>query len=465
MGSSYYPSSGSGIFTAPTGPTGPTGSTGSIGPTGYGVTGNTGPSISGLGICGDKLRTYFDNGFTYETSSPLRGATGDVAFLFGISTNGELSVYSGFSFETSSFNFRKIRGATSSSGRAEITVDLLTEDTIKIEYFNSSSDFGIAITGASAINTFVGYSGNTLISLPKTYNEEYSSFAGKNVIEKVRGLGFSGATSSSNLPCNYITGGTFFYVNTSGISAEVSCKLVNITPSCVSTNSVDLGIKGNFFVADMQQNVTLVKIDNSQSLNYASAISVLLMNANNGPTAISVGQKRFQITDGNILWPFNAEPCFCGNTGTNLYHFYSLGGSTWYGSVAFLSDISKFNSCQRSTIMGLSVQYGACCIGDGTLGGTCSYETLYDCLSRGRNVFWHAGLTCGSAPCAKTGGCCLSFTVSPSTDSSICLDGITCTNCISGMVYDSEGKTFNAYSFTYLGNGVTCSASNCPAGA
>jgi hypothetical protein len=46
-------------------------------------------------------------------------------------------------------------------------------------------------------------------------------------------------------------------------------------------------------------------------------------------------------------------------------------------------------------------------------------------------------------------------------NSYLCLDGITCINCLTGRVYDPEGKTYNAASFTYLGNGVTCSSTNC----
>lgn len=462
MGSSYFPALGLSFPPAPTGPSGPKGNTGSIGPTGYGSTGNTGPSVVGMGICGDKLRTYFSDGSTYQTTTSFKGETGNVVFTIGMSAGNGLSIYSGLSYDSNTLNFRTIKGTDSSSGRANVSVTLLSDSTIKIDYSNSSSDFGIGITGATSIGTFVGYSGNTLISLPKTSYDIYSSFLTRNVIEKTRGLGFSGATSISGSLCNYITGGTFFYVNESGFSAETNCKVLHINPFCISGNEVDVRAKNNMFVADMQQNTTLVKIHNSDNENNASAISLLLFNANNGPTAISIGQARFQAIDGNVLWPFNAEPCFCGNTGTNLYHFYNLGGSTWYGSIAFLSNVSGFDICQRTRILGLSVQYGACCINDGSSGGTCSYESMGDCFARGSSAYWHAGLTCGSNPCQKTGGCFLYFTDQLAIDSSLCLNGITCINCISGRVYDSNGNTYNANSFVYLGNGVTCSYSDSP---
>lgn len=467
MGSSYYPISGYQVSFPATGPTGSTGDQGNTGFIGYGPTGNTGISIISMGLCGEKLRTNFDDGTTYETEEILKGYTGETLFFAGISVGNGLSVYSGLSYDTNTLNFRTIRGRTSSSGRAKITVGLVNQNSLLIEYTNSSSEYALAISGTDTIRTFVGYSGNTLVSLQKTSYDNYSSFVGKNIIEKSRGLGFSGATSSDFSLCNYITGGTFFYTDQTGASAATACKVVNINPYCISSNSVDLNVKNSVYVADMKQNTTIVILGNSGGSDAASAISLVLMNAKNGPTASSIGQKRFQLssTGGRLLWPFNLEPCFCGPTGTNVYHFYNLGGYTWYGSVVAMTDSSLFDKCSNNIIQGLSVAYGACCINDGTVGGTCSFESLGDCMKRGASAFWHAGLTCGSNPCEKTGGCCLSFIDKATAYSSLCINGITCINCISGMVYDAFGKTYNASSFTYLGNGVTCTSANCDLGA
>ena len=470
MGSSYYSIIGYQASSAATGSTGPIGETGNIGPTGYGLTGNTGPSVVGMGICGGKLRTYFDDGSTYETPSYFKGATGNTVLFFGVSSPSELSLFSGFSQDSNTINFRNIRGTTSVSNRANISFALTSNDEVKINYTNSSSNYPLAITGASAIKTFAGYSGNTLISIQNTLYDNYSSFVSKNVLEKTRGMGFTSATGSDGSRCNYISGGTFFYKTQSGVSAATGCNIINIHPNCVSNSIVDMNMKNTVFVAKMQNKITLVKIDNSEPTTTASSFTLVIDLPNNGPTASSIGQKRFQLTNtnGKLLWPFGIEPCFCQSPALgiaiNVYHFYNLGGYDWYGSVSFMTDPSKFKSCTAPLISGLSVQYGACCIFGGSAGNTCAYETYEECVSRNSKVFWHAGLTCGSNPCDKTGGCCLSFTQTPAQNSTLCIDGITCTNCISGMVYDSQGMTYNAYSFTYLGNGITCTSSNCPVG-
>lgn len=466
MGSSYFPSFiGSSSYSA-TGPTGPKGETGPVGVTGYGPTGNTGISVSSMGLCGGKLRTNFNNGSTYETSTIFRGATGDTLLIAGISVASQLSIFQGTCGPTAILEFRRIRGSTSISGRAEFIVGL-TGDSLYFDYTNKSSGLTVGITGTNTIRTFVGYSGSTLASIPKSKYDQTSSILAKNVFEKARGLGYSGATSTAGITCNYISGGTFIYIDSSGFSAATACKVVNIDPDCLANNSVDLQIYNRTFVADMKNNITIVKIGPSDDLYKTSAITVVLMNASNGPLTTAVGQKRFQVSSatGGIVWPFGKEPCFCGETGTNLYHFYNLGGYTWYGSVGYMTDPSKFYNCQTTNvILGLNVSYGACCVNDGSAGGTCVYETLGECASRGASGFWHAGLTCGQSPCAKTGGCCMEF-APLSQYSSLCLNGITCINCISGRVYDYQGNTYNAKTFTYLGNGITCSSSNCPAGA
>jgi hypothetical protein len=463
MGSSFYPSSKYSFSYGIPGPVGSTGERGPTGPTGYGSTGPTGSSISSMGLCGGKLLTTFDTGATYITSANFKGSTGNTVLIAGITVGNGLSIYAG---ETRTLNFRKIRGITSLSGRADFQVGLCG-DSLEFSYINLSSGFTLGITGSETVNTFIGYSGSAVTSIQKSRYGESSSISTRNIFEKARGLGYSGATSSTGVLCNYITGGTFNYIDSKGSSASAECKIVYINPDCVSKNSIDVEVRNKVFVADMKNNTTLVVLGETEDKNSASAITVVLMNPSNGPTASALGQKRFSLTSatGDIMWPFGVEPCFCGPTGTNVYHFFNVGGYTWYGSVAWMSDTSVFFDCQKSVIQGISVPFGACCIADGTPGGTCIYESITDCLNRGASAFWHAGLTCGSNPCQKTGGCCMSFTDVKAENSSLCLNGITCINCISGMVYNPRGKTYNATSFTYLGNGITCSSSNCPVGA
>lgn len=458
MGSSYYPLSAQYSSNAATGPTGPTGEKGNTGPTGFGPIGPTGSSVVSMGICGGKLLTTFDTGATFSTSLNFKGETGNTVLIAGISSGNGLSIFSG---NSETLNFRKIRGTASSSGRAEFTVGLCG-DNLFFSYSNLSSGFTLGITGLSAVNTFIGYSGSTLSSIKNAYYGEYSSFATKNVFEKARGLGYSGATSSAGITCNYIAGSTFNYIDTSGASASTGCKILYINPDCIAKNSVDVEIKNKVYVADMKGDTTLVVLGDSYNKNATSAITLVVMNSSNGPDARAISQKRFTLTSatGDILWPFGIEPCFCGSTGTNIFHFYNIGGFTWYGSVAYGSNPSAFFDCQRNVISGIQVPFGACCIADGTPGGTCVYESITDCAKRGTNAFWHSGLTCGSNPCANTGGCFMNFSSFLTPDSTLCLDGISCINCISGRVYDNKGKTYNASSFTYLGNGITCSNSN-----
>lgn len=463
MGSSYYPLSAQFSSNAATGPTGPTGERGNTGPTGYGPIGPTGASITTIGICGGKLLTTFDNGATFSTSLNFKGETGNTVLIVGITTGNGISIFSG---NSGTLNFRRIQGTGSSSGRAEFSVGL-SGNSISFSYTNLSSGFTLGITGLSTVDTFIGYSGSTLASITKTYYGDASSFSMKNVFEKARGLGYSGATSTAGLTCNYILGSTFNYIDTSGASASTGCKVLYINPNCVSDNTVDLQMKNKVYVADMKGDTTLVVLGESYNKNAASAITLILTNSSNGPDARAISQKRFTLTSatGGILWPFGIEPCFCGKTGTNIFHFYNLGGFTWYGSVAYSTNPSTFFDCQRNVITGISVPFGACCVIDGTPGGTCIYESITDCAKRGASAFWHTGLTCGSSPCAKTGGCVLNFSSVLSPESTLCIEGISCINCISGKVYNNKGKTYNAYSFTYLGNGITCPTSIGPIGA
>jgi hypothetical protein len=463
MGSSYFPISGYIVSYPATGPTGPTGNRGDTGPTTYGPTGNTGNSVVNMGICGDKLRTYFSDGSTYETQEIVRGHTGNTRFFLGISSEN-ISIFSGPTQENLAFQFRTITGTASSSGRVSVSVGLsgTNNEYLYFDYVNRSSGLTIGITGISTINTFVGYSGSTLISIPKTIQGDSSSFLSSNVFEKARGLGFSGSTNSSGLPCNYITGGTLGYLDTSNNPSITGCQFVYIDPDCVSSNSTDLAIRNKVFLADMQGKITLIRLGKSYTTK-ASSITLVLMNSNNF-SASRVDKKRFDVHGytGSILWPFNKEPCFCGETGTNVYHLTNLGGNTWYGSVAYMTDPNVFRNCaiQIHGMIGLTL--GACCVDNGTVGGTCSNETYGDCVRRGTRVFWHEGLTCGGSPCGKTGACSLMFTTTSSQYSTLCLNGITCIDCIAGRVYDSKGITYNPASFTYLGNGITCTSLNTP---
>lgn len=468
MGSSYFPSSSLQLSFAITGPTGPTGDRGNTGPTGYGPTGNTGISVISVGICGDKLRTIFDDGSTYDTPESIKGTSGSVLFFLGISSEN-ISIFDGrYSPTENIFNFRTIKGTTSISERAKVTIGITGQsgNFIHVDYTNRSSGYTLGITGSSTIKTFLGYSGATLVSISKTIQGDSSSFLASNVFEKARGMGFSGSTNSLGFTCNYIIGSTVGYTDADGNPAITGCKLIYIDPDCESFNSVDLGFRSKVFIADMQGQTTIVRIGKSYTTK-VSAITLILENAKNFQISTTVDKRKFDVYGytGSILWPFGKEPCFAGETGTNVYHFTNLGGNTWYGSVAYMTNPSVFFDCFSPIVLPLGVSFGACCIDDGTAGGTCSYETYGDCLRKATRVYWHAGLTCGSDPCGKTGSCCLKFASKFTEGSNLCIEGITCINCVSGRVYDYKGNTYNAYSFNYLGNGITCTTSNCPKGA
>lgn len=476
MGSSYFPRINTSLSYSITGPTGPTGDQGETGPTGYGPTGHTGFSIDTIGILGSKvLRTILTNPDplaplgtqTFTTKNLIRGVTGDTYLLLGFTSGTGYTLFYGKSGDTY-FKFRTITGKTSTSGRAEVIVGLSGND-IYIDYVNSSSGFTIGITGSDTINTFVGYSGSTLISISKTKYGTASIFATKNVFEKARGLGFTGSTFvSTGITCNYIGGGTLSYVDSEGYVGYTACKILYIDPDCIANNSTDLQIRSKVFIADMKNNISRVVLGNSSHPSNVTSFTLVMENALNGPTAIGQGEKRFKLAalTGGVMWPFDLEPCFCGSSGTNVYHFFNIGGYTWYGSVGSMTDTSKFFGCPNGRIIeGITEGYGACCYDDGTVGGTCEYLTKRECDAKGNTYpsFWHNSIICGSSPCAKTGGCCLNFIsdFKKAENSFLCLDGITCINCITGRVYDSEGKAYNASSFTYLGNGVTCTSSNC----
>jgi hypothetical protein len=450
MGSSYFPRINTSGSYSVTGPTGPTGERGETGPTGYGATGNTGNSVSGITLVSNKLRTTFSDGSTYDTQNNFKGITGETYLSLGFTFGSGLSLFAGRCGAGGTFNFWTIKGRTSASGRAEISVGI-SGNNILLNYINSSS-------------AFVGYSGGTFVSLPKTKYGSSSIFATKNVFEKARGMGFTGSTFPSGITCNYIAGGTLSYVDSEGYVGYTACKILYIDPDCVGHNTTDVQIRNKVFVADMKNNISRVILGNSSHPSIASSITLIIQNALNGPTAIGQGEKRFKLASltGGILWPFDLEPCFCGSTSTNVYHLFSIGGYTWYGSVGSVTDPSKFFDCPNGKIIeGLTEGFGACCYDDGSAGGTCTYTTSRQCASIGATSFWHNSVICGSSPCAKTGGCCMNFTSKGSENSYLCLNGITCINCIRGMVYDSNGDTYNAETFTYLGNGVTCTNSNC----
>jgi len=466
MGSSYFPRVNINASYSITGPKGPTGNRGETGPTGFGPTGATGVSVTSMGLCGGKLRTNFDNGFTFETQNRIQGQTGNTILIAGISSGQGLNVFHGQSYAGTTLYFRNIRGSKSSSGRAEVSVGLSGES-IHLEYTNQSSGYTLTISGSDTIKTFVGYSGSSLASIPKSIHGDSNSILIANFFEKTRGLGYSGGTGSSGITCNYVSGGTLTYVDSEGYVGFTRCNILNIDPACKANNSVDLQVKPKVFVADMKNTVTRVVIQNPGYTGIASAFTLIIANALNGPSAIGQGEKRFSVSPtGGIQWPFDLEPCFCGSDSVNVYHLFNMGYTTWYGSVASMSDATKFYSCPNGyVIQGITEGFGSCCFDDGTPGGSCAYITERDCNLKGNTVFWHEGFICGSSPCTKTGGCCISFS-NKSALSSICLDGITCIDCIRGKVYDSFGNTYNGIDFTYLGNGVTCisgASANCPA--
>ena len=465
MGSSYFPQTFISQNYSIIGPTGPTGDRGETGPTAFGPTGNTGPSITTMGICGDKLRTVFDNGQTFDTEQVLKGPTGNSVLIAGFSFTPGISIFSHQDEPGSTLYFRTIIGSTSASGRAKVTVTPIN-NSLYLDYTNQSSGMTIGITGPESVGSFVGYSGGTLAYIIKTNDLDDSSFASKNIIEKTRGLGFSGATSEAGATCNYITNTIFGYFDTDTppVYRTFDCKLLKINPDCIANNSVDLTIKNNVFIANMKGSPTQVELGYAASSN-ASAITLVLLGASNGPPASSQTEKRFYLSDslGQLKWPFNVEPCFSGTGGTDVYHFYNLGGLDWYGSVGSMSNLPAFYSCPNGKYTPVPNAFlGACSFADGTSGGACFYETQDQCLSRGASAFWHGGLTCGDNPNTGTGACCIGFLASGNPeDSYVCVNGVTCIDCLSRRVRDPNGITYNGILYTYSGNGITCSSMSC----
>lgn len=346
--------------------TGPTGSTGPIGPTGaigYGPTGPTGLGISYISLSSGKLINYFTDGTTFITNTVLQGPSGDTISPIKTSFSGVGQSVISSTPTSNSIIFRSIKGSTSSSGKSEIKI---TEfgNTLTFQYIGNSD--GITFTNVSPdfSRSFAGTTG-TGLSLTNIRDTNYNPSNGaavfgiKNVFEKARGLGYTGATQYiSGITCNY------FYDDT--IDVLFPCKTAKIDPSCKANNNVDYMTTNKVYFVDMEDNYGKIIIGSPISGVNSTAFTLIVKNAKN--TEIG-SENRFQSAN-NLYWPFGVEPCFGGYGETDVYHFYSLFDS-WFGSVAYSS---KFNGktfdCSRASQCTTPpcgeeppppVVYGACC--------------------------------------------------------------------------------------------------------
>ena len=340
-----------GIYSV-TGPTGPTGATGPIGPTGYGPTGATGPGISFIGLSFGKLYMQFTNGLGITTENNLRGPDGNTVTRIKTQILGNgTSIISSQPTENEII-FRSIKGSSSPSGRSSIEITD-NGNTLTFNYTSSGAGATFVNLGLDASNAFIGItSGLSLTNIRRSsYDKTNASvtFNVKNVIEKARGLGFSGATSAtSGVTCNYSYSGA--------IDTYYSGRIIQIDPSCKSNSVVDYGTTNKTYFIDADNNFVKFIIGRPVSPTNSTAFTLIVKNAKNTPMG---RDKRFEAPFNSLYWPFNVEPCFGGENHTDVYHFYSLLDS-WFGSVVYST---KYNGISFDCAVNEN-PFGACCIKD-----------------------------------------------------------------------------------------------------
>jgi hypothetical protein len=408
-----------------TGPTGPTGTTGPTGPDGYGPTGPTGLGISGMSMIGFSLRTQFDDLSTHTVTEALEGPIGNTITPIKVNAPGAgVNIVSSQPSVNEIF-FRSIKGKTSTTGKTEIKITDIG-NTLTMEYISNTDGYTLVNLGIDALSGFVGTTG-TGFSLTNIRTSNYIPSNGsgimkvKNVIEKARGLGYTGAT-------HYLSGITCNYVYNDLIEGYFPCKTVKIDPSCISNNSVDYGTTNKTYVVDMENKLAKIIIGRPTSASLSSAFTLVIKNALNS----SIGyEKKFQSPFNSISWPFGVEPCFGGTGETDVYHFYNLFDS-WFGSVVYSSKYEgKTFTCERSD----NLNFGACCekyFTGNTCGITCSVKPQFMCDGINQ-IFKGVGSTCGTSTCSVTGPCCVRVGCNTAFETVVqCFDGITFENCICG---------------------------------
>jgi alpha-tubulin suppressor-like RCC1 family protein len=352
-GSSYFKIIRTEVVASITGPTGSTGNRGNTGAVGYGPTGPTGVGIKGISLQGKNIFTEFTDGTTFITTNQISGPQGPSIITINVVTGGSGASIVSSKPSSNSIIFRSMKGSTSTSGRSRIQ---LADSGVTLTVTYTVNTDGVTLIGdisADALGGILGTTG-TGLSLTNIRDSRYDETTGaaafglKNVVEKARGLGFTGATQAEfGIPCNYGATGIIDLVE--------PCTIAYIHPYCKSNNSVDYGTRNKTYYMDFNNSVGKIIIGDPINPSTSSAFTLVVKNAANSPVGI---EKRFQSTSGNLYWPFGKEPCF---TGQDVYHFYNLFGS-WFGSVVSTND-SVFDCYSAGTPPGDDgeADWGACC--------------------------------------------------------------------------------------------------------
>lgn len=386
--------------TAQAGPRGITGPGGPKGPPGYGHTGSRGPTgaslsamvldnISGITVL---KQTFKDGEILF--SDAIRGPTGEQIFnIKGVnrSTAG-VTVFKSVTDRTN-VTLRSLESKVSND-ILFIGVPNADNDELIIDYSPLGAELGITpdAAGTTYANGLITIERGVPISIKNTeYHPDTDSvsFIVKDYRESLKNL---------NLPAPITIEGV------SGISMEIDPNeaTVQIVTAATGGTVPGAGAKpATFFLKDAKGNKSFT----------------LLVS---GSTGTSPTTTRFR---GNVVFPYNKEPCFSG--GTDGFNFFWYQDS-WYGNLVKWGgltadgdnlgvtafgcnniDISEFysNDPSNSRIVQLSGVTGACCKGN----GECSIESAYSCVG----FFFGEGSTCGVSgassgyACDAVGACCI----------------------------------------------------------
>jgi hypothetical protein len=261
------------------------------------------------------------------------------------------------------------------------------------------------------------------------------NFVNANIIEKVRGAGWTGSAGAVN--CQFTGGG-------------ITC---SFNPFVSENDSLMFGSRSRVFVADFKDNKATISLTPPPSDGNAYGFDLYLRGALN-PTNL---QNRFR---GPIHWSRGIAPCFSVDGATCSIKMSFLGfNGVWYPAVV---SSSTSNNCSAylysSTCSSIEIPelpnkattstdaLGACCTSD----GTCS-ETTYQACS---GYFQGPGTTCGTtlnSICSKPGVCCRKIKINGIENTDIISDQLTCYECLS--LTDQTVK--------FAGNYTTKETTNC----
>ena len=456
-GSSHFKPIG---YPGATGATGPTGPTGPIGPTGNGFTGPTGPT--GAGITGASITTdnflktdfYWYSSFnedgiekseSFTTSTVAIGPTGNtVVQIFGGNTYDVEGVEGATVFSSNDSLGGKITiRSIEATGDGTLTLTQNDADDLIVLSYNRGKFGYIGATGNGSLNELVGTNSSSPPLVRGITGTKHDRELGaietrfRGYKEKLRYLvGSSGAT-----------GTTYDFKNIKGTEGFDVSPLyeVNINPNTSKYFILDipeqLGITLAFFTdgttgptgptGPVQINIENAKFGYTGNGPYSSnelgkAFTLIV----NGATSNSA----FNINSflGDIIWPFDKEPCFSGNT--DIFNFYWLpcengafcpSDAAWYGNViqwkekgfvqeSGVSGKDMFFCNQGSDTdgdgipddpFGFTGGTGACCRG----AAICENLTEEVCY-QANGIYLGENTTCGetgSVCYSTTGACCV----------------------------------------------------------